>query len=77
MKRLLSFSVIALFICMGIGVAETYVDPSGACSEATYYSGTDAFGDIIGTIPSANPGPSNAWVGMTYADGFLYQAKNI
>jgi hypothetical protein len=53
------------------------VDDPAATSGQTIYSEMDAFGDVLGTIPSVNPGPSNAWVGMTWANGELIEFKNV
>jgi hypothetical protein len=80
MKRLLGFSVITLLISFCIGMAadysSPYTDPSGTAG-ATSYGELDALGDIVGTIPSTNPGTNNAWVGMAWANGELIAAKNI
>jgi hypothetical protein len=74
MRRLFVFATVALFTLVCTSMA---VDDPAATSGNTTYSQTDAFGDIISTIPSTNPGPSNAWVGNTYMNGELIQAKNV
>ena len=80
MNKLLLYCILAVFALVGSGITADYTspntDPSGTSGNTTY-SQLDAFGDIIGTIPSANPGPSNAWVGMAWANGYLYTFKNV
>jgi hypothetical protein len=74
MYRLFVFATIALFTFVCTSIA---VDDPAATSGQTIYSEMDAFGDVLGTIPSVNPGPSNAWVGMTWANGELIECKNV
>jgi hypothetical protein len=67
-----------VFACSALAVDNSSLnaDPAATCGNTTY-SQADVFGDIISTIPSTNPGPSNAWVGNTYMNAELIQAKNV
>jgi len=76
MKKLFWLASLAIVTLVCTSMAFDINDPA-ATSGNTTYSNTDVFGTILGTIPSVNPGPSNAWVGMAYANGFIYQFKNI
>lgn len=73
MNRLFWVCTLAIFTLVCTSMA---VDITGSSGKTTY-SNTDVFGTILGTIPSVNPGPSNAWCGIAYAGGFIYQIKNV
>lgn len=76
MNKLFWVTGLAIVMLVCTSMATNAVDPA-ATSGNTTYSNVDNFGDILGTVPSSNPGPSNAWVGMAYANGYIYQFKNV
>jgi hypothetical protein len=76
MCRFFSFYALVLLIITSQCLAFEVLDPAATSGHTTYATANN-FGDILGTIPSANPGPSNAWCGMAYANGYIYQTKNI
>jgi hypothetical protein len=76
MNKLFWVTILAIVTLVCTSMAFEMTDPA-ATSGNTTYSATDVFGTILGTIPSTSPGPSNAWVGMAYANGYIYQFKNI
>jgi hypothetical protein len=78
MKRFTLLIVLFAFVVgvSAFGYTPENVSPTGAL-DWMVYDLTDAFGDVMNTIPLANPGPSNAWVGGAYVDGYLYLLKNV
>ena len=78
MKKLLMFATVALFTLVCTSMAFDTNPLAGTSGNTTYsQSQTDVFGDIMGTIPNPSPGASNAWVGLAWANGYLYEFKNV
>jgi len=78
MKRF-TFLIVLLALLVGVsafGYTPKNDSPTGAL-DWMVYDLTDAFGDVMNTIPLANPGTNNAWVGGAYVDGYLYLVKNV
>jgi hypothetical protein len=76
MNKLFWVTGLAIVTLVCTSMAFDITDPA-ATSGNTTYSATDVFGTVVTTIPSTSPGTSNAWCGMAYANGYIYQTKNI
>jgi len=76
MNKLFWVSILAIFTLVCTSLAVDIPDIAGTSGHTTY-SNTDVFGTILGTYPWTGPGTSNAWCGMAFANGFVYQFKNI
>jgi hypothetical protein len=81
MRKLILIAAVALLAFVqsalaAVDYSSPNVDPRGIC-EDMYYAQTDYLGQIIGTIPCSNPGPSNAWVGQIWVNGELILFKNV